>query len=330
MKLLQIDFRRFFFAFILVLGLHVHVQAATTPVYALTSISNPSNGGTVSRNSSANSYPSGTRVTLMATPAPGYTFAGWSGGCGGTGACMVAMMGNTTVTANFAPVSYTLTVSPYPSNGGTVSRNPSANSYPGGARVALTATPVAGNTFTGWSGGCNGTSTSCTVTMASNTTVTANFASIPSVSGVTASNAAQGQDTTFTVVGANMTNTTAWYVANCGSGTISGGSATSKTFTCKPSIAGSLNGEIKDSSGGKNLKSFTVIVTTPAPTVSGVTASGAVQNKATTFTVSGINLTDGMVGRQLRLRHFEWWRRDEQNILLHTNKNGGDKWNYQG
>jgi hypothetical protein len=33
----------------------------------------------------------GTLVTLTATPATGYTFAGWSGVCGGTSACQVTM-----------------------------------------------------------------------------------------------------------------------------------------------------------------------------------------------------------------------------------------------
>ncbi|MCX5885490.1 MAG: RHS repeat protein [Proteobacteria bacterium] len=51
-------------------------------------------------------YNQGTVVTLTATPDTGSTFAGWSGGCSGSGACQVTMNTDTTVTATF-----TLTVS---------------------------------------------------------------------------------------------------------------------------------------------------------------------------------------------------------------------------
>src|SRR2546427_488646 len=46
-------------------------------------------------------YPSGTSVTLTATPASGSTFAGWSGGCGATNTCTVTLAVNTTVAATF-------------------------------------------------------------------------------------------------------------------------------------------------------------------------------------------------------------------------------------
>ncbi|HKO14043.1 MAG TPA: alkaline phosphatase family protein, partial [Acidobacteriaceae bacterium] len=47
------------------------------------------------------SFPSGTSVALTAAAASGSTFAGWSGGCSGTGACTVALSANATVTATF-------------------------------------------------------------------------------------------------------------------------------------------------------------------------------------------------------------------------------------
>jgi hypothetical protein len=50
----------------------------------------------------ASTYPDGTTVTLAATAASGSTFAGFSGGgCSGTGACVVTMVADTTVTATF-------------------------------------------------------------------------------------------------------------------------------------------------------------------------------------------------------------------------------------
>ena len=49
-----------------------------------------------------------------------------------------------------------------------------AENYPSFTKVTLTATPVAGSTFTGWSGACSGTG-SCEVTMLEATSVTAAF-----------------------------------------------------------------------------------------------------------------------------------------------------------
>ena len=47
------------------------------------------------------SYTSGTSVTLTQAPAAGSTFAGWSGACTGTGACVVAMTAARAVTATY-------------------------------------------------------------------------------------------------------------------------------------------------------------------------------------------------------------------------------------
>jgi hypothetical protein len=58
----------------------------------------------------------GTQVTLTATPAAGYSFAGWSGDCGGSGACEVTMDAIRSVTAEFIPAPVTVPVpAPMPS-----------------------------------------------------------------------------------------------------------------------------------------------------------------------------------------------------------------------
>jgi hypothetical protein len=51
--------------------------------------------------------PYGTMASLTETPAPGSTFAGWSGDCSGTGTCAGTLNGNAAVTATFntAPLS---------------------------------------------------------------------------------------------------------------------------------------------------------------------------------------------------------------------------------
>jgi len=150
--------------------------------------------GTVTSNPSGISCPgtcaadfaTGTTVTLTVTPTNGSTFTGWSGaGCTGTGPCVVAIVGDQTVTATFtaAPVLFTLTVTKAGAGAGTVSSDPpgitacattcSANFAPG-TLVTLTATPQSGSTFVGWGGACSGTG-SCQVTMDANRSVTATF-----------------------------------------------------------------------------------------------------------------------------------------------------------
>ena len=47
------------------------------------------------------SFAAGTQVTLTATPAANSTFAGWAGGCSGTGTCTVTLSSTSTVTATF-------------------------------------------------------------------------------------------------------------------------------------------------------------------------------------------------------------------------------------
>ncbi len=151
----------------------------TSTSYSLTTNISPSAGGTVSRNPNATTYASGTVVTLTATPGSGYTFTGWSGDVTGSSTSVtVTMNANKTVTANFTNstgTTYTLTTTASPSAGGSITLSPNATSYAAGTVVTLTATPASGYFFSSWSGGASGTSTTTTVTMNANTSVTANF-----------------------------------------------------------------------------------------------------------------------------------------------------------
>src|SRR3989338_2053300 len=82
-----------------------------------------------------------------------------------------------------ADIIYTLTT-PTPLNG-SISKSPNQSTYNQGDPVILTAIPNSGYTLSSWSvsplgnagAGCSGTG-SCTVTMSSNTTVTANFSPV--------------------------------------------------------------------------------------------------------------------------------------------------------
>jgi len=80
-----------------------------------------------------------------------------------------------------------LTVTKSGTGAGTVSSSPSgiscgstcSASYTSGTSVTLTATPTGSSTFTGWSGACSGSSTTCTVSMSAAQSVTASFTAGP-------------------------------------------------------------------------------------------------------------------------------------------------------
>jgi|SRR5579884_1030485 len=168
----------------------------TIPNYTLLVARGGTGSGTVTSSpagiecgaSCSNSYPSGTSVTLTATPASGSTFAGWSGACSGTTAtCVLTMSAARAVTATFGeitsvPASFELSVAKAGGGSGTVTSSPAgiscgtacSQSYGSGTSVTLTAAPAAGSTFAGWTGACSG-SGACTVTMSGARSVTATF-----------------------------------------------------------------------------------------------------------------------------------------------------------
>ncbi|MCU1330505.1 MAG: hypothetical protein JWN34_5875 [Bryobacterales bacterium] len=75
--------------------------------------------------------------------------------------------------ANPPPPSVILTVNV--TGPGVVTLDKAGPTYTAGTQVKLTETPNPGAAFTGWSGACTGTGTTCTVTMNSDVVVNANF-----------------------------------------------------------------------------------------------------------------------------------------------------------
>ncbi|MGH7742670.1 MAG: InlB B-repeat-containing protein, partial [Candidatus Eiseniibacteriota bacterium] len=133
--------------------------------------------GSVDRSPNSPSYDQGTVVHLTATPAPGWTFVGWSGDASGsTNPLDVTMDAAKSITATFAINMYTLTTDVAPPGSGSVLRDPDQASFNHGSSVELTASPATGYHFVDWSGDLTGSTNPQVLTMNAAKSVTANFA----------------------------------------------------------------------------------------------------------------------------------------------------------
>jgi len=121
-----------------------------------------------------------TSVALVASPATGFVFDGWSGACSGRGTCSVKMDGAESVTAMFNQ-GVKLSVSVI--GPGYVSSDPPgvdcfdqcAFYFDPGATVTLTPHPIdVDSYFVGWGGACSGPG-ACSVTLTDAVSVTATF-----------------------------------------------------------------------------------------------------------------------------------------------------------
>ncbi len=120
-------------------------------------------------------YNHGTSVTLTATPTTGWHFVGWSGDASGTtNPLTVSMTANKNITATFAINTYTLTVTTVGS--GAVAKAPNQATYDHGTGVTLTATPITGWHFVGWTGDTTAAANPLSLTMTANRMLTATFA----------------------------------------------------------------------------------------------------------------------------------------------------------
>ncbi len=110
----------------------------------------PAEGGTVS---GGGTYSDGQTAALTATPNSGWHFIGWYNGdtkVSSDSSYSFTVTEKVNLTAKFekgSPVSYTVTVSADPAEGGTVS---GGGTYESGAYATLTATPNSGWHFVGW------------------------------------------------------------------------------------------------------------------------------------------------------------------------------------
>lgn len=130
--------------------------------------------GTVARDPDLESYGCGQRVVLTATPAAGWTFAGWSGSMSShSNPLSLNVSRSLNLTATFTESDFALTTEVV--GEGTVTVSPDKATYEEGDVVTLTAVPEAGWTFAGWSGDATGSDNPTTITISGRHRVTATF-----------------------------------------------------------------------------------------------------------------------------------------------------------
>ena len=189
-------------------------NSTVVPVYTLTVTKSGNGTGTVSSDPGLNgsitcgatcsaTFLSGATVSLNARPDPNSLLQSWGGACSGTPnnqSCSLTMNADLTATASFV-LGITLNVSVAGGGSGTVTSSDGAISCTDtggacsslnlpGAVVSLAAAASNGSQFSSWSGACTGTNpNSCSVTLNSNQTVTANLSPAPdfAISPATAS-----------------------------------------------------------------------------------------------------------------------------------------------
>lgn len=142
--------------------------------YLITVTANPAAGGTVT---GAGSKPFGSTDTARATANNGYSFANWTDGgtvVSTSSEYVFTVNGSRTLTANFIPNTYTITLLTSPVNGGTTT---GAGNYSFGQTDTIRAIPNAGYNFVYWTEGANIVSSSpeYSFVVTGNRTLTANF-----------------------------------------------------------------------------------------------------------------------------------------------------------
>jgi uncharacterized repeat protein (TIGR02543 family) len=143
----------------------------------------PSSGGSVVLDPPDGVYAEGTLVRVTAIPDAVSLFRGWSGDLSGMeNPATLVVDGDKTLAAVFGGALLSVAAG----EGGSVVLDPPGPTYPLGAVVTLTASPLSGHVFAGWGGDLTGSSDTATLVMDADRSVSADFEPIRSVTvGVT-------------------------------------------------------------------------------------------------------------------------------------------------
>ncbi|MEE9437176.1 MAG: InlB B-repeat-containing protein [Candidatus Adiutricales bacterium] len=153
-----------------------HLRAVRSGESGLFNVFVNSSGGGSTDKDGVNTVNPGDSMVITATPVIGFYFNGWSGDAGGAENPLTIsdIASNMSITAEFSSINYLVTVSSV--DGGSTDKE-GANTISHGGSITMTATPMPGYHFTGWSGDATGSINPMTVSnITSNMSITANFA----------------------------------------------------------------------------------------------------------------------------------------------------------
>ncbi|RME20968.1 MAG: hypothetical protein D6800_12625, partial [Candidatus Zixiibacteriota bacterium] len=145
--------------------------------FMLTIVVNPPGAGVTVPNEGSHAYNAGQMVNLLAVPNSGYRFVGWTGDVNNpnSASTSIEMTDNKTITANFAPENFKVTMNVTPTGAGTTVPSIGDTMVAAGSFVALHAIPADGYKFGYWSGDVSGTNNPAMIQVNKNIFVTAHF-----------------------------------------------------------------------------------------------------------------------------------------------------------
>ncbi|MEM2921582.1 MAG: ABC transporter substrate-binding protein [Candidatus Bathyarchaeia archaeon] len=151
------------------------------PNFDLTISVTPAGGGATSPTAGTFRYVKGTTVTVIATPASGYTFKHWLlDGVPVSGATITFIMNASRTLEAVFEAMQSLTISVSPAGGGTTSPAPGTYLYAKGDTVTVTATPASWYNFKNWKlDGVEKSGATIVVTMDTSHTLEAIFERVP-------------------------------------------------------------------------------------------------------------------------------------------------------
>ncbi len=167
-----------YFSLITLLLIGYACSTAPEPTYTINTLSNPTEGGSISVSPEQDAYEAGTAVTFTATPNEGYTFTDFGGEFNSTSNPLTVAVGKADmeIVANFQIKSYPLSIS-VQGNGSIIEQiiQNKSTDYEHGTQVQLTANPEEGWEFVEWGGDASGTEPTTIISVESEKNVTALF-----------------------------------------------------------------------------------------------------------------------------------------------------------